>query len=971
MSQGAGDLRAIETDSIDALRFENGVHDGLAMVRSAPDAARRKLGTALEMWKGPAMAEFTYAPFAAPYINRLEDLRVAATEGMIEAEVEAGGGIEVAPQLESLIERYPLRERAYALLMTVLYRAGRQADALRVYRRAEARLAEELGLSPGSELRGLEEAILVQDPALDRLAPATATSPSGGAEVDLVGRTREIAFFHQAMQQAFGGRGSLLLVEGEPGAGKTALLEAMHARAREAGIPAALARCVEIGSTPPFWPWVQLSRSLMGILGVDRVTASAGPHAALLAPFFPDLAPDPARARAMPTALPPHRVAQGIIASMRRLTGDVPLVLLIDDVYGADPDSIAVLTLLASEIDTMGLVLVASLRPLSASSAPTLAEAVLQMRRFPATAAIEVPPFTAEETAVLVARLTTRPSTEMVEAIHQKSDGNPLFVTELARLVDQESGSLDGADLPASLREVIRHRLAGVDEVTLQMLRTASVCGRAWDLSMVAEVLEVAPFDLADSIDQATSYGLVGPGRRPGEWRFSHVLVAQALAQSLGSLRKADTHRRIRQLMVERFGDQPERWVTIAHHAVESVPMEGLEPAIEALSRAGRHALGSNAYQSAEILLAQRLELARSLPGTAARNRAEIDALLDLSRVWTWRHGYHSEQLGEAADRIMDLIGTGTTYDSEVLAEVVLPAFQARVSASIVAGRTDETARVVDRLDELAGDFADDLTRFSADMNRVVVAVHQASVPEAIEAAQRAETRLDALDPGRTGRVMLPLGQQSLVVTHHAFSAWAYWLAGEPDTARDLIRRMRVAALGSEHAFSRSFAAVLEGLVGSMDDDPDWVAEAALWGTDRHDEIEFGLNDVWLELLGTWAGARRTDPGSGVLRLGELVDRLEEMGALVTMTLYRSLLADLLIRAGAVEAALEQLAAAIICSAAHGERFWYPELERRSALLLAASGRREEAALALGRAREESVRMGTIALTRRIDATHL
>ena len=132
--------------------------------RSARDSCR----TALEMWRGPALAEFTFESFAQGEIHRLEELRLAAIEQRIEADIECGRFADVVPELEALVAEHPHRETQQKLLMLALYRAGRQVEALDAYQSARARLVDELGIEPSEELRRLHAAILRQEAGLAR-----------------------------------------------------------------------------------------------------------------------------------------------------------------------------------------------------------------------------------------------------------------------------------------------------------------------------------------------------------------------------------------------------------------------------------------------------------------------------------------------------------------------------------------------------------------------------------------------------------------------------------------------------------------------------------------------------------------------------------------------------------------------------------------------------------------------------------
>ena len=132
---------------------------------------------ALDLFRGDPLPEFRYQDFAREEIARLEGLRLAAIEERLGAELELGGHAAMLGELERLVALDPLRERLRGLLMTALYRCGRQADALSVYQQGRQLLAEELGLDPGPALRDLEQRILAQDPALGAPAVETVESP--------------------------------------------------------------------------------------------------------------------------------------------------------------------------------------------------------------------------------------------------------------------------------------------------------------------------------------------------------------------------------------------------------------------------------------------------------------------------------------------------------------------------------------------------------------------------------------------------------------------------------------------------------------------------------------------------------------------------------------------------------------------------------------------------------------------------
>lgn len=217
-TEGGSYRLRVEEDELDADRFERlAVEGASALGRKSYGEAAETLAEALALWRGPALADLRYDSFAQGEIARLEELRLAAIEDRIEAEVGLGHHDQVIAELESFVAEQPTRERLRGLLMLALYRAGRQADALEAYRQAREALLEELGLEPGPELRELEQAILRQDEALSRRPLPKSNVPVPVST--LIGRERELDEITSALR----GGTRVLTLTGPGGSGKTRL----------------------------------------------------------------------------------------------------------------------------------------------------------------------------------------------------------------------------------------------------------------------------------------------------------------------------------------------------------------------------------------------------------------------------------------------------------------------------------------------------------------------------------------------------------------------------------------------------------------------------------------------------------------------------------------------------------------------------------------------------------------------------
>ena len=175
MTRSPGYVVRVEPDALDLHRFERLVDEGRALLARglAADASER-LRDALSLWRGPALVDVAYENFAQTAIARLDEIRLAAVELRVDADLALGRHDGLVAELEALVAEHPLRERLRMYLMRALYRSGRQAEALAAYQDARSVLVDELGIEPSTELQEVERAILRHDPSLDVEAPAPA-----------------------------------------------------------------------------------------------------------------------------------------------------------------------------------------------------------------------------------------------------------------------------------------------------------------------------------------------------------------------------------------------------------------------------------------------------------------------------------------------------------------------------------------------------------------------------------------------------------------------------------------------------------------------------------------------------------------------------------------------------------------------------------------------------------------------------
>jgi DNA-binding SARP family transcriptional activator len=640
-----------------------------ALVAQAADAdpapAAARLREALALWRGPALADLAYEPFAQAHAAQLEELRFSALEQRIDADLALGDHAQLVGELEALAAQHPLRERLRGQLMLALYRSGRQADALAAYQAARTTLVEELGIEPGRALRDLHQAILGQDEELDLAARLEAPVPASPRGV-FVGRARELAALDDALGDALGGRGRILLIGGEPGIGKSRLVEELAARARARGAEVLVGRCWEAGGAPAYWPWVQVLRGYLRDgerqSVAAQLSAADGDH---LVALLPELAPG-REVPALDTDGARFRLFEAVGSVLRRAAETQPLVVVLDDVHAADEPSLLLLRFVAREIAGSRLLIVGAFRDVDPTLSAPLTSALAELVREPHTSQIALDGLTERDVAEYIELAAdVRPADELVSAIHAETEGNALFVAEVVRLLDAEGrlGETGAAvRIPPSVRAVIGQRLGRLSPDCRALLASASILGREFRLDALARLAGVDGAALLDLLDEAASErAVVDVPRSTGRLRFAHALIRDTLYDDLAPTRRLRMHARAGAALEAVYAaDLEPHLAELANHYVAAAPAGLAETAIDYARRAGDRAVGQLAFEAAErhyetaLALAgdtvTRCELLLALGEARARagdrERAK-EAMYEAAQL-AERHGLR-EQLGRAA----------------------------------------------------------------------------------------------------------------------------------------------------------------------------------------------------------------------------------------------------------------------------------------------------------------------------------
>jgi DNA-binding SARP family transcriptional activator len=615
----------VEPGELDLERFQTLVSDG-------------KLEQALVLWRGRPLAEFRYEPFAQAEIGRLEELRLACLEDRIESDLQAGRHPTLVGEIDALVREHPLRERLRAQLMLALYRSGRQAEALESYQDARRALTEGLGIEPSLELRELEKAILQQDAGLTAVPVAEAAAESGdAARGAFVGREEELEELLQGFADAVAGRGRLYLLVGEPGIGKSRLADEVLRHARVHGAEALAGRCWEGGGAPAYWPWMQSIREYVRTADSDALRLQLGSGVADVAQIIPEVRerlPDISEPGALESESARFRLFDSTAAFVKNAAAQRPWVLVLDDLHAADEPSLLLLRFLAGELAGARILVVGTYRDVDPTVRDPLASTLSELARERVTRRIHLTGLTKPDVARYIELETLAvPSADLATAIHDETEGNPLFVGEVVRLLAEE-GNLANVDvrtlstlgIPQGVREVIGRRLRSLSDEGAGLLALASVLGREFRIDALERLAELDVDRVLDALDEAIWARLVMPVPGTlGRLRFAHALIRDTLYDDMTTPRRVLLHRRAAEALEEIYAANPEPHLAeLTYHYFEAAPGGDVDKALSYAERAASRALKLLAFEEAARFYELALQVLELKPAGDAVARCEM-----------------------------------------------------------------------------------------------------------------------------------------------------------------------------------------------------------------------------------------------------------------------------------------------------------------------------------------------------------
>jgi class 3 adenylate cyclase/tetratricopeptide (TPR) repeat protein len=609
-------------------------------------------------------------------------------------------------------------------------------------------------------------------------------TPQGREEV-FVERAKELGVLRSHLTEALDGRGSLVLVGGEPGVGKTTLVRQLIRDAEARGALALFGRCYEFEGALPYSPFIEMLEHALSVMPPELVREDMGDDAAEVARMVPELRrrfPDiPA-----PLDLPPEQQRRyffnAVEAFLRRAAERFPLMLVLDDVHWADVPTLLLIEHMARVMPETRVLGVGTYRDVELDVSRPLVATLERLVRARAVDRVSLSRLDLGGVARMIEALAGRePPQRVVSVVYDETEGNPFFVMEVFRHLAEEGRLFDAAgafrddlsvdelDVPESVRLVVGRRLERLGPEAHRALAAGAVVGRGFPFALLEEITDVPTSQLVDIVEEAEAARVVVPEERSGaiHYTFAHELIRQTLLTSLSLLRRQRLHLAVADAMERLYPDAPQtRPSELAHHLLQAGAAADPARTLAYLEATADRAVASAAFEDALRAIGDALTLVspdderrrthlRMRQGLAVRALGRydeclaiwdevVDALVRLgdreeAATLTWSMGYQLIWLNRFDEAFL-------TYDRgrQIIGEEVGPAKAALVGSQGVLtglaglhGVYEASIEMLDEGLEIARELADDREIARASWGRCVVDWAFVRLPSGAEAGRR------------------------------------------------------------------------------------------------------------------------------------------------------------------------------------------------------------------------------------------
>ncbi len=617
----------VDDIDVDARRFAALIAETRASQATGDtEAVLQHSSDALALWRADDLVELDAFPID---VAHLAQLRAEAMLANGQALLELGRPGEAVSTLTAQVAAHPADEALRRLQMLALYRSGRASDALTAAHDLRQHLGSQLGLDPSPPTIELEGRILANDPGLELSRAPRSAAPVAASDAEPVAAAiesppgRDEAFLAITAEMD---DGQVAVLTGEPGIGKTTLLAAAADASTSEGRRVVWGRCHDGGSSRTLWPWVSLLAQLTERLDDTTLAEVVGNRGRDLAGIVPEIG-DRLGIEAR-SAADEFVISDAVVRLVRSVAEQTPCTLIFEDLHWSDPTSAKLLNIATSALVDAPVKVLASWR--DTEPAHVEAETALAaVGRAAGRRRIELVGLDSPTIAELAeAELGERPGDDLLHVIADRTNGNPLFITELLRQADP------GAAASTTIREVILQRVAQLPSGADDALSTASLCRAGFSEQMLQSPDAAANRETVEQtlsiLDEAMARRLIEEDpERPNRFRFTHSLIAETLAESLSPLRRAQRHAQLG-LTLQHLG-APD--AELAHHFLEGARAGTAVVGAEYACQAARANRFLHDHLSSITLIERGLSALENAEGDErAISEVRIDLLIDLAQ---------------------------------------------------------------------------------------------------------------------------------------------------------------------------------------------------------------------------------------------------------------------------------------------------------------------------------------------------
>lgn len=425
-----------------------------------------------------------------------------------------------------------------------------------------------------------------------------------------VGRETELGILVRGTEAATLGHGGMTLIAGDPGIGKTRLAHEAAKEAMRRGMRVLWGRCWGGEGTPSFWPWTQIVRNYARDVSRDDCAAAMAPGAPDIVRVIPEirdllpLSAIPDSEDDSPAAR--FRLFDSFSVLLKRIADQNPTLVVLDDLHDADDGSLLLLQFIANDITDSHLAFVGTYRDTRVAPGTVLSRVLTAISRHSWTQQSILCGLDEDDGVKLLEALTgdVLPGS-LAAAIHQRSDGNPFFLREIAALLARDGRPRSGIAsewrfvLPQTVREMIAGQVGVLPFECRRILSSASVIGADFDGDLLAELCNTDAAAVASHLDSAVAKRIV-VGSPRGRYRFAHGLIRDAIYESLPVVERAGLHERIASMLDGRLDSEGNLLNSVvAYHYFMALPTGNVDNMVRSAIRAGHEAHVRLAYEDA------------------------------------------------------------------------------------------------------------------------------------------------------------------------------------------------------------------------------------------------------------------------------------------------------------------------------------------------------------------------------------